>query len=94
MPVLDEATYSRRRDGSLPVNVSTSDKNSLQNPNGVTKTFNAPLLDLLDLSDEPAPPNSSGGDFLQDLLGGDILSSSSHTGYYQYLLVHFLFLLL
>ncbi|PWA92212.1 adaptor protein complex AP-1, gamma subunit [Artemisia annua] len=80
MPVLDEATYSRRRDGSLPVNVSTSDKNSLQNPNGVTKTFNAPLLDLLDLSDEPAPPNSSGGDFLQDLLGGDILSSSSHTG--------------
>nr|GEW08006.1 AP-1 complex subunit gamma-2-like isoform X1 [Tanacetum cinerariifolium] len=69
MPVLDEATYSRRRDGSLLVNVSTSEKNSLKNPNGVTKTFDAPLLDLLDLSDEPAPPNSSGGNFLQDLLG-------------------------
>ncbi|GKB28959.1 adaptor protein complex AP-1, gamma subunit [Tanacetum coccineum] len=78
MPVLDEATYSRRRDGSLPVNVSTS--SGLKNPNGVTKTFDAPLLDLLDLSDEPAPPNSSGGDFLQDLLGGDNFSSSSHTG--------------
>nr|GEY85985.1 adaptor protein complex AP-1, gamma subunit [Tanacetum cinerariifolium] len=70
MPILDEATYSRRRD----------EKNSLKNPNGVTKTFDAPLLDLLDLCDEPAPPNSSGDNFLQDLLGGDFLSSSSHAG--------------
>ncbi|KAD4983198.1 hypothetical protein E3N88_19869 [Mikania micrantha] len=81
MPVLDEATYSGRRTGSLPAVVSTSHGNSLQIPNGVPKTADAPLLDLLDLSaDEPALQNSSGPNFLQDLLGGDILSSASQSG--------------
>ncbi|KAI7728830.1 hypothetical protein M8C21_023809 [Ambrosia artemisiifolia] len=80
MPVLDEATYSGRRAGSLPAAVSTSQGNPLQIPNGVHKTA-APLLDLLDLSaDDPAPQSSSGPNFLQDLLGGDILSSVSQSG--------------
>lgn len=82
MPVLDEATYSGRRAGSLPAAASTSQGNPLQLPNGVAKIVDAPLLDLLDLNaDEPAPSNSSGGNFLHDLLGGDILSSSSQSGY-------------
>nr|XP_043624267.1 AP-1 complex subunit gamma-2-like [Erigeron canadensis]XP_043624268.1 AP-1 complex subunit gamma-2-like [Erigeron canadensis] len=81
MPVLDEATYSGRRTNSLPATVSTSQGNTLQLPNGVSKTVDTPLLDLLDLSgDEPAPPNSSGDNFLQDLLGGDIMSSLSQSG--------------
>ncbi|KAI7728835.1 hypothetical protein M8C21_023814 [Ambrosia artemisiifolia] len=80
MPVLDEATYSGRRAGSLPAAVSTSQGNPLQIPNGVHKTA-APLLDLLDLSaDDPAPQSSSSPNFLQDLLGGDILSSVSQSG--------------
>ncbi|XP_076928162.1 AP-1 complex subunit gamma-2-like isoform X2 [Bidens hawaiensis] len=81
MPVLDEATYSVRRAGSLPADTSTSQGNPLQIPNGVPKTIDAPLLDLLDLgADEPAPQNSSAPNFLQDLLGGDILSSASQPG--------------
>ncbi|KAJ0638194.1 putative adaptor protein complex AP-1, gamma subunit [Helianthus annuus] len=84
MPVLDEATYSGRRAGSLPAVASTSQGNPLQLPNGVPKTVDAPLLDLLDLSaDEPAPPTSSSANFLQDLLGDDILSSSSQSGTIQ-----------
>ncbi|KAJ9563817.1 hypothetical protein OSB04_008977 [Centaurea solstitialis] len=84
MPVLDEATYSGRRSGSVPAAVSTSHGNALHLPNGVAKKTDAPLLDLLDLSaDEPAAPNSSGGDFLQDLLGVDISSSSSQSGAIQ-----------
>ncbi|XP_024987424.1 AP-1 complex subunit gamma-2-like isoform X3 [Cynara cardunculus var. scolymus] len=80
MPVLDEATYSGRRSGSVPAAVSTSQGNALHLPNGVAKMADAPLLDLLDLSvDEPAAPNSSGGNFLQDLLGADISSSSSQS---------------
>ncbi|KAI3731475.1 hypothetical protein L1987_62663 [Smallanthus sonchifolius] len=83
MPVVDEATYSGRRAGSLP-DVSTSQGIPLQLPNGVPKTVDAPLLDLLDLSaDESAPPTSSGGSFLHDLLGDDILSSSSQSGTIQ-----------
>ncbi|XP_071736458.1 AP-1 complex subunit gamma-2-like isoform X2 [Rutidosis leptorrhynchoides] len=81
MPVLDEATYSGRRAGSLPQAVSTSQGNALQLPNGGPKTVDAPLLDLLDLgADEPAQPNSSANSFLQDLLGGDILSTSTQSG--------------
>ncbi|XP_024987422.1 AP-1 complex subunit gamma-2-like isoform X2 [Cynara cardunculus var. scolymus] len=84
MPVLDEATYSGRRSGSVPAAVSTSQGNALHLPNGVAKMADAPLLDLLDLSvDEPAAPNSSGGNFLQDLLGADISSSSSQSGKIQ-----------
>ncbi|KAK9277510.1 hypothetical protein L1049_007054 [Liquidambar formosana] len=81
MPVLDEATYSGRRAGSLPATVSTSNGASLNLPNGVAKPTAAPLVDLLDLTSDDAPaPSSSGGDFLQDLLGVDLSPASSQTG--------------
>lgn len=81
MPVLDEATYSGRRAGSLPAAVSTSQVSGPKLPNGVAKTAIAPLVDLLDLSsDDPPAPSSSGGDFLQDLLGVDISPASSQSG--------------
>ncbi|CAF2075607.1 unnamed protein product [Brassica oleracea var. botrytis] len=58
MPVLDEATFSGRRAGSLPIAVSTSGKSSLSIPNGVVKAA-APLVDLLDLSSDDAPAPTS-----------------------------------
>ncbi|KAL2903197.1 AP-1 complex subunit gamma-2 [Bienertia sinuspersici] len=72
MPVLDEATFSGRKGGSLPSAFSSSNGPSVI-PNGVSKPA-APLVDLLDLSsdDVPAPSSSGGGDFLQDLLGVDL----------------------
>ncbi|CDP00189.1 unnamed protein product [Coffea canephora] len=80
MPVLDEATYSGRRAGSVPTVVSTSQGTPINLPNGVAKTTSAPLVDLLDLSSDDVPvPSSSGGDFLQDLLGVDLSPSSSQT---------------
>ncbi|KAK9675683.1 hypothetical protein RND81_11G023400 [Saponaria officinalis] len=82
MPVLDEATYSSRKAGSLPAAVSSSNGPSVNLPNGVTKaTPAAPLVDLLDLSsDDVLPaPNSSGGGFLQDLLG-DLSSTPPQSG--------------
>ncbi|XP_027099720.1 AP-1 complex subunit gamma-2 isoform X1 [Coffea arabica] len=80
MPVLDEATYSGRRAGSVPAVVSTSQGAPINLPNGVAKTTSAPLVDLLDLSSDDVPvPSSSGGDFLQDLLGVDLSPSSSQT---------------
>ncbi|KAL0327245.1 UNVERIFIED_CONTAM: AP-1 complex subunit gamma-2 [Sesamum angustifolium] len=70
MPVLDEATFSGRRAGSVPAAVSTSQGDPPKIPNGVVKPTSAPLVDLLDLSsDDIQAPASSGGDFLQDLLG-------------------------
>ncbi|XP_006483813.1 AP-1 complex subunit gamma-2-like [Citrus sinensis] len=81
MPVLDEATFSGRRAGSLPATVSTSSGTSLNLPNGVAKPAAAPLVDLLDLSSDDAPvPSSSGNDFLQDLLGVDISPASVQPG--------------
>ncbi|KAG2702096.1 hypothetical protein I3760_06G075000 [Carya illinoinensis] len=75
MPVLDEATFMGRRAGSSPAMVSTSNSASLNLPNGVAKPPAAPLVDLLDLSSDDVPaPSSSGGGFLQDLLGGVDLS--------------------
>ncbi|KAL2510383.1 AP-1 complex subunit gamma-2 [Forsythia ovata] len=72
MPALDEATYSSRRAGSVPAAVSTSQGAPLNLPNGVAKHTSSPLVDLLDLtSDDVTAPSSSGGDFLQDLLGVD-----------------------
>ncbi|MCH99907.1 AP-1 complex subunit gamma-2, partial [Trifolium medium] len=71
MPVLDEATFNARRAGSLPDAVSTPTGPSVNLPNGAVKSV-APLLDLLDLSADDTPaPSSSGGDFLNDLLGVD-----------------------
>lgn len=80
MPVLDEATFSGRRAGSLPTAVSTSGKSSLSIPNGVVKAA-APLVDLLDVSSDDAPaPTSSSANFLQDLLGVDLTQPSPHPG--------------
>ncbi|XP_021726977.1 AP-1 complex subunit gamma-2-like isoform X2 [Chenopodium quinoa] len=80
MPVLDEATYSGRRAGSLPAAVSSSN-GPVNLPNGVSKPA-APLVDLLDLSsdDVPAPSSSGGGDFLHDLLGVDLAPAPSQSG--------------
>ncbi|CAN1852783.1 AP-1 complex subunit gamma-2 [Linum perenne] len=72
MPVLDEATFGGRRASSLPNTVSTSSGTAVKLPNGVAKPSAAPLVDLLDLSDDVPAPSSSGSDFLQDLLGVDI----------------------
>lgn len=80
MPILDEATFSGRRAGSLAATVSTSKGASLNLPNGVVKPSTAPLVDLLDLSDDAPAPSSSGGDFLQDLLGVDLSQASIHSG--------------
>ncbi|CAH1414320.1 unnamed protein product [Lactuca virosa] len=81
MPVLDEASFSGRRNGSTSI-PSTSMGSSV--PNGVIKTTAAPLVDLLDLGggEEPLPPNTNsmmtGGNFLQDLLDvGNGMSPSS-----------------
>ncbi|XVE92470.1 hypothetical protein REPUB_Repub01dG0099900 [Reevesia pubescens] len=81
MPVLDEATFSGRRAGSLPASVSTSTGAPHNLPNGIAKPAAAPIADLLDLSSDDAPaPSSSGGDFLQDLLGVDLLAASAPSG--------------
>ena len=77
--MLDEATFNVRRAGSLPSSVSTMAKPSVSIPNGVAA---APLVDLLDLGSDDimAAPSSSGADFLQDLLGVDLGSSSAQSG--------------
>lgn len=82
MPVLDEATYSGRRAGTLPSTISTLSGPSPNLPNGITKKPPAaPLVDLLDLSSDDAPaPSASGGDFLHDLLGVDLSPNSSLPG--------------
>ncbi|WRX15877.1 Clathrin/coatomer adaptor [Theobroma cacao] len=82
MPVLDEATFSGRRAGSLPSAVSTSSTGAPRNlPNGIAKPAAAPIADLLDLSSGDVPaPSSSGGDFLQDLLGVDLSPASAPSG--------------
>ncbi|XP_043703654.1 AP-1 complex subunit gamma-2-like isoform X1 [Telopea speciosissima] len=82
MPVLDEATYrGKRAGGSLPPTVSTPKGASLNLPNGVAKPPAAPLVDLLDLTSDDVPaPSSSGGDFLQDLLGVDLAPIPSLSG--------------
>ncbi|KAJ4973273.1 hypothetical protein NE237_006447 [Protea cynaroides] len=81
MPVLDEATYREKRAGSLLPTVSIPKGASLNLPNGVAKTTAAPFVDLLDLTSDDAPaPSSSGGDFLQDLLGVDLVPIPSLSG--------------
>ncbi|KAA3466116.1 AP-1 complex subunit gamma-2-like isoform X1 [Gossypium australe] len=81
MPVLDEATFSGRRAGSLPTSVSTSTGTARNLPNGIAKPAAAPVADLLDLSSDDAPALSSfGGDFLQDLLGVDLSPASAPPG--------------
>ncbi|CAH2047534.1 unnamed protein product [Thlaspi arvense] len=80
MPVLDEATFSGRRAGSLPAAVSTSGKSPLSIPNGVAKAA-APLVDLLDMSsDDSIAPTSSSANYLQDLLGVDLMQPSTQPG--------------
>lgn len=82
MPVLDEATFIGRRDGSLPGTASTTTAPSVSLPNGISKPA-APLVDLLDLSSDDAPaPISSRGDFLHDLLGVDLSPASQQSGWW------------
>ncbi|KAJ6834095.1 AP-1 complex subunit gamma-2-like [Iris pallida] len=85
MPVLDESTYIGKRTGSSTA-THTSNKTtkpissgtSLNLPNGVNKVPAAPLVDLLDLSSDDAPvPSLTTTDFLHDLLGVDLTSSTS-----------------
>ncbi|KAL6547258.1 hypothetical protein OROMI_022979 [Orobanche minor] len=85
MPVLDEATYSGRRADSMPAAVSTSQGSLPKMPNGVAKPLvSAPLMDLLDFSSDDAPaPSSSGGDFIQDLLGFALSPASEGTNQTQ-----------
>nr|CAB39730.1 adaptor protein complex AP-1 large subunit [Arabidopsis thaliana] len=82
MPVLDEATFNVRRAGSFPASVSTMAKPSVSLQNGVEKLPVAPLVDLLDLDSDDimVAPSPSGADFLQDLLGVDLGSSSAQYG--------------
>ena len=81
MPVLDEATFSGRRAGSLLRDVSTSTGAPCNLPNGIAKPAAAPITDLLDLSSDDVPaPSSSGGNFLQDLLGVDLSPASAPSG--------------
>ncbi|KAL0385576.1 UNVERIFIED_CONTAM: AP-1 complex subunit gamma-2 [Sesamum radiatum] len=68
---------SGRRAGSVPAAVSTSQGALPKIPNGVAKPASAALVDLLDLSsDADQAPSSSGGDYLQDLLGVDLSTAS------------------
>ncbi|XP_058112225.1 AP-1 complex subunit gamma-2-like [Magnolia sinica] len=91
MPVLDEAAYILKRTSSSPATLSSektsksiSSGASLNLPNGVAKPPAAPLVDLLDLSSDDAPaPSSSGGDFLQDLLGVGLTPSPPVSGMSQ-----------
>ncbi|KAA3482951.1 AP-1 complex subunit gamma-2 [Gossypium australe] len=81
MPVLDEATFSGRRAGSLPTAISTSSGAPSNLPNGIAKPATAPIPDLLDLSSDDVPaPSSSGGDFLQDLLSVDLSPTPAPSG--------------
>ncbi|KAL6566505.1 hypothetical protein OROGR_002120 [Orobanche gracilis] len=81
MPVLDDATFSGRRAGSMPASVSTSHGPPPRIPNGVVNPTLPPLLDLLDLtSDDVSAPDSFGGGVLQDLLGVDVSPPSSQGG--------------
>lgn len=92
MPVLDEATYSGRKAGSVPPGISTSQGPSL--PNGVAKPAAAPLVDLLDLgSDDTPAPSSSGGDFLQDLLGVDLSPAASQPGEFCKTLLQWIYMI-
>ncbi|KAL8532638.1 hypothetical protein ACS0TY_009011 [Phlomoides rotata] len=78
MPVLDEATFSGRRAGSMPASVSISQGAPPKIPNGIAKPVSAPLIDLLDFSSDDVPVTStSGGGFLQDLLGVDVTPVST-----------------
>ncbi|OVA03725.1 Clathrin/coatomer adaptor [Macleaya cordata] len=81
MPVLDETTYSVRRPGSLPTTVPTSTGASRNLPNGVAKTADTPLPNLLDFDSEDVPiASSSGGDFLKDLLDVGVSPITSLAG--------------
>ncbi|KAG5001721.1 hypothetical protein JHK87_022793 [Glycine soja] len=79
MPVLDEVTFIARRAGSFPGAGLTSTGSSVGLSNGVAKPV-APIVDLLDMNSDDAPaPSSSGGDFLQDLLGVDLSLASQQS---------------
>lgn len=67
MPVLDEATFNGRRGGIGIGTIPSTSQGSVVN--GVVKMAAAPLVDLLDLGDDPvANSSSTAGNFLHDLL--------------------------
>ncbi|RZS11779.1 hypothetical protein BHM03_00043132, partial [Ensete ventricosum] len=84
MPVLDEMTYNLKKASSSQANVSadkTSKSNSrasLKLPNGVIHATATTDLDLLDLSSDDNPANtSSSKDYLHDLLGIGLTNTES-----------------
>ncbi|XP_064986809.1 AP-1 complex subunit gamma-2-like isoform X2 [Musa acuminata AAA Group] len=84
MPVLDEMTYLLKKASSSQANVSadkTSKSNSrasLKLPNGVIHAPATPDLDLLDLSSDDNPANtSSSNEYLHDLLGIGLTNTGS-----------------
>ncbi|CAN6454254.1 unnamed protein product [Victoria cruziana] len=90
MPVLDEAVFSGKRKGSSvaspldTVSKAASSVASLDLSNGLSKPPAAPLVDLLDLdSDVALAPSEPARDFLSDLLGVDLSSSSLSSGVNQ-----------
>lgn len=97
MPVLDEAAYIGKKASSSSATLSTG-KTSHSNssgvtvslPNGLTKPPATPLVDLLDLTSDDVPvSSSSGGDFLQDLLGIGSSPNSSLPGLFLPILIFF-----
>ncbi|KAK9052101.1 hypothetical protein SSX86_028729 [Deinandra increscens subsp. villosa] len=79
MPVLDEATFSGRKAGSI---LSAAVSASLSSTNGAATSTAAPLVDLLDLGadESAAAAPTSGANFLQDLLDVGTSSYSSQSG--------------
>ncbi|KAF9606942.1 hypothetical protein IFM89_030240 [Coptis chinensis] len=81
MPVLDEASYSKRKAGSLLPTASTSHGAPPKLPNGVTKPPVPELGNLLDLGSDDSPmPSSSGADSFQDIFGLGLTSDPSISG--------------
>lgn len=91
IPPPDEAAHFAKKTSSSPSTLLTEKSNNSNSsvapislPNGVAKPPAAPLVDLLDLSSDDVPaPSSSGGDFLQDLLGVGLSPNSSLPGVSQ-----------
>ena len=85
MPILDMSAYNMKRAAASPINDANektsrlaSSEASLKLPNGVNGHTSPPLVDLLDLSSDDLPQTSSStGDFLQDLLGMNLMTPST-----------------
>lgn len=82
MPILDEATYCRKRTVPVYDAISIPQVGAAKPSNGSAKPgVAAPLVDLLDLSSDDAQvPSASGLDLLQCVHGHDLSSSVSQSG--------------